>query len=287
MRLTDDEKSMLDGRRGPARRKAMELLVKYGEALGAERLVDTNNVCGTMGASTPFIREWAVRTVCPDPAFCEFNLDTEEVFEIPKVDVFACHLIQGIDPDHWELQGIGREVYEASMRGQEFCARIGVQLMNTCAPYLVGNVPAKGEHCAWMESSAVIYCNSVLGARTNAEGRESAGAAMLTGKIPYWGYHLDENRFGTHLIQVQCDVRSPLDWGLLGYFTGQMVGGAGARHPRDQGCAEPDRVEALRRSGRIFRRRRDGSHRGGHTGSTDPGSGFRGQETREYPEIRG
>ncbi len=43
--------------------------------------------------------------------------------------------------------------------------------MNTCTSYQVGNVPVKGEHCAWMESSAVIYCNSVLGARTNTEGR--------------------------------------------------------------------------------------------------------------------
>ena len=53
---------------------------------------------------------------------------------------------------------------------------LGVQPLNTCAPYQVGNVPSKGEHCAWMESSAVIYCNAVLGGRTNAEGRESAGA---------------------------------------------------------------------------------------------------------------
>ena len=52
-------------------------------------------------------------------------------------------------------------------------------------------MPLKGEHCAWMESSAVVYVNSVLGARTNVEGRESTGAAMLTGKIPYWGLHLD------------------------------------------------------------------------------------------------
>ncbi len=84
-------------------------------------------------------------------------------------------------------------------------------------------MPVKGEHCAWMESSAVIYCNSVLGGRTNAEGRESAGAAMLTGKIPYWGYHLDQNRLGTHLIEVEIEVKDTADWGLLGYYVGEMV----------------------------------------------------------------
>ena len=88
----------------------------------------------------------------------------------------------------------------------------------TCTPYQVGNVPVKGEHCAWMESSAVVYCNSVLGARTNTEGKESTGAAALTGRIPYWGYHIPENRRGTHLVDVDVEVDDIMDWGLLGYY---------------------------------------------------------------------
>jgi hypothetical protein len=64
-----------------------------------------------------------------------------------------------------------------------------------------------------MESSAVIYINSVLGAMTNVEGRESAAAAMLTGKIPYWGYHLPENRHATIHVEVTVDVRTNRDWG--------------------------------------------------------------------------
>ena len=48
---------MLEGREGPAIARAMDLLVRYGEALGAERLVDTNNVCGTVGATTPLLRD--------------------------------------------------------------------------------------------------------------------------------------------------------------------------------------------------------------------------------------
>jgi predicted aconitase len=69
----------------------------------------------------------------------------------------------------------------------------------------------------------VIYINAVLGARTNAEGRESAGCAMLTGKIPYWGYHLEENRYGTHHIELEIDVETTADWGLLGYYIGEVV----------------------------------------------------------------
>jgi predicted aconitase len=98
-----------------------------------------------------------------------------------------------------------------------------VQILKTCTPYLAGNVPAMGDHCAWMESSAVVYCNSVIGARTNTEGRESTSAAMLTGKIPDWGFHRDENRFGSHLIEVDFPIESVMDWGMLGYFVGDAV----------------------------------------------------------------
>ena len=74
-----------------------------------------------------------------------------------------------------------------------------------------------------MESSAVVYCNSVLGARTNTEGRESTGAASLTGKIPYWGFHLDHHRRATHHIQLDVPVETTADWGLLGYYIGEQV----------------------------------------------------------------
>ncbi|MBI2959284.1 MAG: aconitase X catalytic domain-containing protein [Betaproteobacteria bacterium] len=224
MRLTADEQAMLDGAEGPARQRAMDLLVRYGEALGAERLVDTNNVCATVGATMPFLRDYcAAHSGGLDAVFSEFSLDSPDVVEIPKVKVYSCHLQQGLDPAHADRQGIGPEVVKVYRAGEAFSGRIGVQLMNTCTPYQIGNIPAKGEHCAWMESSAVVYCNSVLGARTNAEGRESAGAAMLTGKIPYWGYHLDENRLGTHLVDLQIDVKDTVDWGLLGYWIGEAV----------------------------------------------------------------
>jgi len=237
MKLDERERAMLEGREGPAVRKAMDLLVRYGEALGAERLVDTRNVCGTVGASTPFLRDYGAKHGM-DAVFSEFSLDSAEVVEIPKVSVPSSHLQQGLDPDHAELQGIPAEVVKVYRQGEAYTAKLGVQPLNTCAPYTVGNVPKLGEHCAWMESSAVIYINSVLGARTNAEGRESAGAAMLTGKIPYWGYHLDANRLGTHLLELDVDVQSTADWGLLGYHVGERVQEcvpvlAGVRHAPD------------------------------------------------------
>ena len=221
MRLTDEEKAMLDGKEGLAVQKAMEILVRYGEALGAEKLVDTKNVGGFLIAK----RGQMEKTGAPsfDALFSEFNLDSTESFEFPHVKVPSCQFETDLEPDYYRLSGrsdADRALYEKNMA---WLRKIGVKTMCTCAPYQVGNVPVKGEHCAWMESSAVVYINSVLGARTNCEGAESTTAAMLTGKIPYWGYHCPEYRLGTHLVRVETPILTSKDWGLLGYYVGKIV----------------------------------------------------------------
>jgi predicted aconitase len=227
MHLTDEEKAMRDGRDGAALARAMDLLVRYGEALGAEDFVETRNVCGTVTATTPFMRDFAMKqggeTGGLDAVFSEFNLDSPEVVCVPKVKAFSSHLQLGFDPHHPKEMGVTEQMVQFYNRSEAMAAKMGVQMMNTCTPYQVGNVPTRGEHCAWMESSAVVYCNSVLGARTNTEGRESTSAAMLTCRIPNWGYHLDEPRLGTLGIQLDMEVKSVEDWGLLGYWMGDWV----------------------------------------------------------------
>jgi predicted aconitase len=186
VRLTDHEKAMLDGSHGAAKARAMDLLLRYGQALGAERLVETNNVAGAFNASTPSVRALAARGF--DAVYSELNLDSNDVVEVPRMAVNTCQLITGIDNAKWRIQGIPDDLAEQQKRGEAFFGRRGINMHATCTPYQVGNVPVLGEHCAWMESSAVVYCNSVLGARTNTEGKESTGAAALTGRIPYWGF---------------------------------------------------------------------------------------------------
>jgi len=223
MILTPDEQAMLDGRDGAAVQRAMDLLLRYGRALGAERLVKTNNVVASISATTPFMRDFARRKGGMDAVFSQFSLDSDEVVSIPPVRTFTTHTQLGFAPDEPERMGVDLATVQFYRQGEAFITGLGVQATNTCAPYQVGNLPARGEHCAWMESSAVIYCNSVLGARTNTEGRESVGAAMLTGRIPCWGYHVDANRLGTHRIVLDTDVVSTADWGLLGYWIGEQV----------------------------------------------------------------
>lgn len=223
MQLTDEEQAMLDGRDGPAVQRAMDLLMRYGRALGAERLVETNNVVASISATTPFMRDYARQRGGMDGVFSEFSLDSDDTVEIPKVKTFTTHVQLGFDPHNPELMGVDEQTIRFYRKGEAYITGLGVQATNTCTPYQVGNIPTRGEHCAWMESSAVIYCNAVIGARTNTEGRESVGAAMLTGRIPYWGYHVDENRLGTHAVALDVPVESTADWGMLGYWIGDMV----------------------------------------------------------------
>jgi hypothetical protein len=74
MKLSDAERAMLDGCEGAAKQKAMDLLVRYGEALGAERLVETHNVAGAFNASTPSVRALVARGY--DAVYSELNLDS-------------------------------------------------------------------------------------------------------------------------------------------------------------------------------------------------------------------
>jgi predicted aconitase len=220
MQLTDYEKQMRDGDHGAAKARAMDLLIRYGEALGAERLVETNNVAGTWAVANPILKDFAKSM---DAVFSEFNLDSDEIVETPAVETYSVQLIQGIDPASPEMRANTGDAAESQQAGEKYFGKRGVAMMSTCTPYQVGNVPVFGEHCAWMESSAVVYCNGVLGARTNTEGRESTGAASITRRIPYWGYHLPENRLGTHLVDVEVEIDDIMDWGMLGYWLGYEV----------------------------------------------------------------
>jgi predicted aconitase len=133
-----------------------------------------------------------------------------------------------------EQVGAQREIAQAARDA-------GFLLTYTCAPYLVGNVPLKGEVCAWTESSAVVYANSILGARTTRHGTESAIAAALLGCVPEFGVLLDENRLATLQVDVSAELRTPTDWGALGYFTGQA---AGLEVPVLAGAPRPSQDEA-------------------------------------------
>jgi predicted aconitase len=221
LKLTDYEKKLADGEFGRIKQLAMELQVKYANALGAEKFVEVSSVAGGLGAS-PFIQEIAEKNGGLEAVFKEFLLNTSDPSPIEPVDTFTLSLINTMDKTCWKQQNVSETDYKWGIECEDFYKKVGINCYYTCAPYLIGTVPLFGQHLAWMESSAISFANSIAGARTNTEGTESAGASAYTGRTPYWGLHLPENRKAKYQINVEIPIQDSYDWGTLGYFAGQM-----------------------------------------------------------------
>src|SRR5256885_4024782 len=118
VRLTSDEQAMLDGHEGKATQRAMELLVRYAEALGAERFVDTRNVAGVPGSYNPLLLKYFDTTPenAYDVIYSRFDLDSDDVFEVPRMAAGACHLQGGIDPENWQTLGASAAALQTSQR---------------------------------------------------------------------------------------------------------------------------------------------------------------------------
>ena len=102
--------------------------------------------------------------------------------------------------------------------------KMGVLMTDTCINYQTISPPVFGEHLAMGDTGVSIYCNGVLGARTNFEGGPAALTAGLTGRVPRYGYHLDEHRHGTHLFEVTTQPKDLSEWGALGGIVGRASG---------------------------------------------------------------
>lgn len=224
VQLSEDEAAMLDGRDGAAVARAMDLLVRYADALGAEDFVYTDNVAGVPGSSPQWVKDYYAADGGDYRAvFSRFDLDSDDVVDVPVMQGVACHLQGGMDPELWREMGMTEAAFANFKADEAEVADHGIQVLKTCTPYLAGNMPKLGEHCAWMESSAVVFANSVVGARTNCEGRESTSAAMLAKRVPNWGFHKPDFRRGQHSIDVGVPVDDVFEWGMLGYYTGGAV----------------------------------------------------------------
>ncbi|MEM4406877.1 MAG: aconitase X catalytic domain-containing protein, partial [Candidatus Methanomethylicaceae archaeon] len=211
MYLSREEERMLSGEEGLAVQKAMQLLTALGEVFGAERMVKIESAqiagvsYGNIGdAGMEFLEDWA-------------DLGG-------KVRVKSTLNPAGMDLNKWQEMGVDYEYYQRQMRILKAFEKMGVEITCTCTPYLVGNRPRSGAHVAWSESSAVVFANSVLGARTNREGGPSALAAAITGRTPCYGLHLEDNRVPTAIVKVEARLESIFDFSLLGYTVGRILG---------------------------------------------------------------
>ncbi|MDP6037226.1 MAG: aconitase X, partial [Candidatus Latescibacteria bacterium] len=236
MQLTSEQQAVLDGEKGDYLAKCMTWLTQWGEVMGAKRLIRVVNTHALLPVPNLMARNASqstmdqymddLRQACShrtaEGCYCTVHVPfvTMDDIDVPEND-----------PEQVRLQ---KEISELAVIA-------GYLPTYTCAPYLVGNVPVKGEICAWTESSAVVYANTILGARTTRHGTESAVAASLTGWVPEFGVLLDENRKGTLRIEVSADLTHPTDWGALGYFAGKH---AGLGIPVFNGVSRPSQDDA-------------------------------------------
>ena len=126
---------------------------------------------------------------------------------------------------HANPYGIDRGTMRNQRRIVESFRRIGAETTLSCTPY-EGRRPPPGEHIAWAESSAVIYANSMFGARTNRESGISALAAAVTGKSPNYGMHVRGNRAPDVRVEVEVGDIDEAMAGALGYLLGTRFGSA-------------------------------------------------------------
>lgn len=208
MYLTPEEEKIFNGEHGATYQKAMEIITALGDIYGADKLIPIRSA-QIAGVSYKTIGD----------AGLEWISDLEGKVAVPSILNPA-----GMDRECWQDMGIDRDFADKQEEIISAYESLGVRTECTCTPYHVyDNLATLGDHLAWSESSAVSYANSVIGARTNREGGPSALSAALLGKTANFGFHLDENRVPTVLIEVEGKLRDS-DYGALGYIAGEMVG---------------------------------------------------------------
>jgi hypothetical protein len=212
MYLSDDDKRMLNGERGAGVQLAMDLLTKVGEAYGAKRMVD---IQGTHAAVV-----YPHLTAAVD--LMERFAKVGGKFCVPTTSG-ACFRPHNFN--RWKEFPDGAELQQNVVRMTNAFESMGALPTYSCTPYLQGYVPRFGQIVSWMESSAIIFANSVLGARTNRTTMGIDVSSAIAGKVPEFGLLLDENRRGNVLVKMEFTPRNLYEYGSCGYLVGKLCSG--------------------------------------------------------------
>jgi predicted aconitase len=213
MRLREEEQAWLAGTGGKARQWAVEHQMRVGAYLGATDLVPVSqaHIMADTESLGPTGVEWLERLAALPEAQRRVRIPT---ITDPRGTDFAAAARLKQQPWMLELERRAITAFES----------LGVLMTDTCINYQTIMPAVRGEHMAFGDTGVVIYSNSVLGARSNFEGGPSALAAGLTGRTPRYGYHLDEHRGATLLIEVAQTPRALHEWGALGAIVGRLAG---------------------------------------------------------------
>lgn len=210
--LSPEEKELLAGVAGSGVQRAMEIVVTLGRIYGAPDLTPISHA-QIAGVSYKNLGDAGVAFLC------------EWANEGAHVRVPTTLNPAGMELERWQEMGFSPDFAQPQIAAVQAFAQMGVQTTMSCTPYLFPDyAPQRGQHLAWAESSAVVWANSVAGATTNREGGPSALAAAIVGRTARYGYHLPANRQATHVVEVNCPLRTIADFGALSYIVGKQVG---------------------------------------------------------------
>jgi predicted aconitase len=205
---------MLSGDFGPAAKMAMSIVARMAEVAGAKELLD---ITGAHIDSTVYIGE----------AGLEF---AERLASLgAKVVVPTTLNVSGLDEHHWQEWAVPSDWARQAYRQMVAYRSMGTMPTWTCAPYQTEMRPSFGQQIAWGESNAIVFANSVLGARTERYPDLFDICCAITGRAPAIGLHLTEHRGGQLLFRLVAEqVPKPLQqsddfYAVLGHLVGKAA----------------------------------------------------------------
>lgn len=212
LHLEARDDAVLAGESGPAAQMAMRIVVRMAEIFGAENLLDISQAHID---STIYIGE----------ANLEF---AERLSEMGgRVVVPTTLNVSGVDEAGWREWAVPQDWAEKARRQMRAYERMGCIPTWTCAPYQTAHAPKFGQQIAWGESNAIVFANSVIGARTERYPDLLDICAALTGRVPAFGLHLTENRRGDVLFRLEgIPARLQADdsfYPVLGHWIGKIA----------------------------------------------------------------
>jgi predicted aconitase len=211
LELSTGDQSMLDGEHGPAVAAAMKILIAFSKAVGARELLD---IAGAHIDGCLYHGQASLD-------FVERLVEGGGHVRVPTtLNVGSFDLI------HPGLVKMPPSQAAPARRLMKAHLELGCQATFTCAPYQTRFRPSFGEQIAWGESNAIVFANSVIGARTNRYGDFIDLCCAMTGRAPAWGLHLSENRRGQVLFELIDSDLEPSDslFVAVGLIIGQASG---------------------------------------------------------------
>ena len=218
MLLTKEQQAILDGAKGETLARVMKTLVLYGDAFGAEKLVPITSEYNHL------VTSFGLKVMAPVYELMQQLLDAG-VFSEQKFSVDPRPLDKNVPANFLQNLVFNKFMYTKQSFYEDQLEKLGLMNENafTCTCYMdeVGNAPKKGDVLSWAESSAVVYANSVLGARCNRNSGIIDIMGSIVGCVPYFGLLTDEGRKATWIVKVQTTKKPEAQ--LLGSAIGMKV----------------------------------------------------------------